>query len=133
MIARLLQILLPLDPNVLRNGQMAAAHAVIEAASITRLSDDDAGYRLAVHCHELGNPMWRSDCGEEIAKRIARAWPALNDSDAARLISHLAARVQVAVERPSRDRARMRDASSKRGSNWVNGWRVDAHDLEAMR
>lgn len=133
MIRRMLQSLLPVDIAVLRHGQMAAAHAAIDAASISRLSDDEDGYRLAVHCHDLGNPLWRPGCGEEIAKRIARAWPALEEADASRLISHLASKVQIVIERPSRDRGRMRDAPNRARDSWVNSWRMDAHDLEATK
>lgn len=117
----------------LRDGQMAAAHAVLEVARITRLSDDGEGFRLAIHCSELFNPMWRAGCEEDLVKRIQKAWPALTESDCKRVFAHIEARVRLAIEAPSRDRHRMPDADANRRSSWVNSWRFDSHDLEAGR
>ena len=113
--------------EALREGQMAAAHAAVEVARITRLSDDEQGVRLAIFCPELANPLWRTGNDDELVKRILKAWPALIEADCKRILAHIDARVRLVIEAPSRDPHRMPDVN--RRSNWVNSWRYDSHDL----
>jgi len=113
--------------KALRDGQMAAAHAAVDVARITRLSDNEQGVRLAIFCPELANPLWRVGSDDELVTRILKAWPALNEADCKRVLAHIDARVRLVIEAPSRDRHRMPDAN--RRSNWVNSWRFDSHDL----
>ncbi|WP_420009726.1 hypothetical protein [Xanthomonas sacchari] len=114
-------------------GIVAWAHAEVATASMIRMADDEDGPRLAIALRELGNPVFRQTCAarEEMERRVQCAWPELPANEVRRLMAHLDARVRAELLRPARGPEQQELAASCRG--WVNGWRFDAHDMEATR
>lgn len=90
---------------------LAIAVAVIETAGFALRESDGEYHRIAVMCPELGAFIFDGDVA---AKRIARAFPALDDVEIAQVITLLDARVRAflrPVERADRSR-----------NSWVNSW-----------
>lgn len=115
------------DPH----GIVAWAHGEIAGANFSRMADDDDGWRVAMQCRVLGNPMIRPTPAsrDELVRRISKAWPELDPSEVQRLMSHMDARTQAVLLSPSRGQDQA-ELSKARGS-WVHGWRLDARDTEA--
>lgn len=114
-------------------GIAAWAHAEIAGSNFSRVADDDEGWRIAVQCGILGNPLLRPtpESRDELVRRIRKAWSELEPGEVQRVLAHVDARIQAVILAPSRRLDQAEHNKSRR--SWVHGWQYDVHDAEASR
>ncbi|MEA0709481.1 hypothetical protein QYZ15_21685 [Xanthomonas campestris pv. campestris] len=113
----------PFKPNPA--GIFAWAQYEISTATISRVSDDEDGPRIAITLHELGNPLWRStpENQADLERRVRKAWPELDADQVRKCLAHISARIRVEMMKPSQSAMQEEQREALRG-NWVHGWRL---------
>lgn len=109
--------------------ELLIAVRAVQAASAMRLQDDDGVPRVAVQAEGIGSVIVRDDRPDEIAARICKAWPALDEAGVGVVASEMAAVAHDCLTKPGRETAARRAQSAAEARRWVNAWRYDAHDF----